>query len=598
MKKYLLLIAMIMVLTACNQEMKASKVVESEMVIEEDYVQYLYDHIDFSFVSDTGHYNWWDLREIEDDALEAQLEMLRLYINSGDFQRAKIYMTEIPDDDILVLEIKINYMIPILMSEDRYEEALKFVLKKSEYTSPHRFRSDLAYLLRYLYLNHGFEDAALIVDALREEYPQTDLSYVWFAISEKNYFDVYHNGLEEPEDVTPADKELLKQLILTYPDEPYIDWAYYLLGDYETLLTVFPDSDIRDRASYKIAYDIYHKIKHEMYDKNYTFDTERLDDVTDAFMDYFNEHLDSEFSIYGVRKVLRLYERYFKMTGDYTYYLNLIDGIIAVEIDENKERLLSSIAWSLRGALSNGKDLIASQDILDDYRASHQDYTQIYNAMSIGLAVNAFYNDHLERAMDCYEQTNYEAFFYRDRNRLEALYQLSSHIGKNEIDDLYEIANTFKGIHENSLAVVYYEKLEEKKLTENEWCQVQMYKAFCYREMKEFDKMFETHESIVEKYPSAALADDALAEMGVYHLLYAHDTQKARELFQSVIQRYPERNAVNNAYNWIAWSYLQDKNYEEALTAYELLVEKFPLNRFGFNARKNIKKIKDVYLNE
>ena len=123
-----------------------------------------------------------------------------------------------------------------------------------------------------------------------------------------------------------------------------------------------------------------------------------------------------------------------------------------------------------------------------------------------------------------------------------------------------------------------------------------MHKAYCYRKNRDFDEMFLAHEKIANDYANTELADDALAETGVYYLLYDKDTATARDIFNKVIEKYPNRNAVDNAYNWIAWSYLQDKNYPKALEAYEELRTKFPEYDYGVNAIRNIKKIRDVFL--
>ncbi|GAI58659.1 unnamed protein product, partial [marine sediment metagenome] len=67
--------------------------------------------------------------------------------------------------------------------------------------------------------------------------------------------------------------------------------------------------------------------------------------------------------------------------------------------------------------------------------------------------------------------------------------------------------------------------------------------------------MVEQFSELLRKYPNSEFADDALAELGVYKLLWGYGKKnEARELFRQVITNYPKGNAVDNSYNWIAWS--------------------------------------------
>ncbi len=103
--------------------------------------------------------------------------------------------------------------------------------------------------------------------------------------------------------------------------------------------------------------------------------------------------------------------------------------------------------------------------------------------------------------------------------------------------------------------------------------------------------MLNSLSKVVNEYPNHALADDALTEIGVYYLLWgASDYERARNYFEQVITRYPNGNAVDNALNWKAWSFMKQRDYKLALSAYIDLVRKVPTSRFATYAFSNFVK--------
>jgi tol-pal system protein YbgF len=54
------------------------------------------------------------------------------------------------------------------------------------------------------------------------------------------------------------------------------------------------------------------------------------------------------------------------------------------------------------------------------------------------------------------------------------------------------------------------------------------------------------------------------------------DFDKARKLFQELIQKYPKSETVDNAQFWIGESYYREKWYERAILEYQTVIEKYP----------------------
>jgi TolA-binding protein len=75
------------------------------------------------------------------------------------------------------------------------------------------------------------------------------------------------------------------------------------------------------------------------------------------------------------------------------------------------------------------------------------------------------------------------------------------------------------------------------------------------------------------------------------------DHDSARAVFNRVVSEYEGRNAVDNSYNWIAWSFMTDRKYKEARTWYSEIERRFPLTRFRKYADKNLLKIDSIVSN-
>ena len=99
---------------------------------------------------------------------------------------------------------------------------------------------------------------------------------------------------------------------------------------------------------------------------------------------------------------------------------------------------------------------------------------------------------------------------------------------------------------------------------------------------------------LVDIYPDSQLADDALCELGRLHMFSENWKDISIPYFNRVIEEYPNSNAVDNAINWIAWRYLQDKDYVRSLDYYRRLTADFARNRLGKRAIRTQQKIEYV----
>ncbi len=70
--------------------------------------------------------------------------------------------------------------------------------------------------------------------------------------------------------------------------------------------------------------------------------------------------------------------------------------------------------------------------------------------------------------------------------------------------------------------------------------------------------------------------DDKTAYEAAYETFKAGKSRDAREKFQAFIRNYPKSELTDNAYFWVAESYYAEKDYENAILAYETLLKKYP----------------------
>ena len=59
-------------------------------------------------------------------------------------------------------------------------------------------------------------------------------------------------------------------------------------------------------------------------------------------------------------------------------------------------------------------------------------------------------------------------------------------------------------------------------------------------------------------------------------------------MFNEVVRRYPNGNAVDNSYNWAAYIMRRTGNDQQAKQLYAYIEQRFPLTRFAQYASKNL----------
>lgn len=583
-----------------QEEISSSEVEETESDLD-PLVQYALNNIDFEFVSDTGLY--WDYQNIAENNYSnadmiKDINILSDHIEEQEFSILRNKILQVPDYNNLMREVKVNYIVPILMHEDNYLDALRIQYKKEEIESTEdRYLFDIIYLMRYMYVNNNLEHAVEVVDQLKEEYPNENVSYVWFAISPRQYDNLNNYGLVYPPSEDSDRNKLWNHLVENYPDDPHLDYAYYFLGDYQKIIDDYPYSKLTEKAYYARANYYRDSIVDAIYDDEKELDRVDLELTKEFYTEYLQKYSDSRFTYKAVYDVSNLCDLMYSKYDEDVHYYDFIYALMSMQDNDyvyERNRTIGSILRSMKYEFIYGKDLVEMSEHTRQYLENEDIYDSYKYDIWSGLANNAFYKGELELADEYFrniDKYNYDNF---DLYRLISLSELKPYLGRNDAEALFKKAEVLRSNEEYFASVYIYDKLVKLNLSNEDLSKAYMLRASSSKKNRVYDEMLESYEYIVENLDRTSFADDALAEIGVHYLLAEEEYEKSREIFREVIEKYPERNAVNNAYNWIAWSYLREKDYENALVAYEELKEKFPLNRFGRNAIPNIKKIKEL----
>ena len=72
-----------------------------------------------------------------------------------------------------------------------------------------------------------------------------------------------------------------------------------------------------------------------------------------------------------------------------------------------------------------------------------------------------------------------------------------------------------------------------------------------YRREGKSKQALDNFQTIVTGFPNTSLVDDALLEIGRYHMEVDRDPTKARETFEQVAQRFPQSDGAPGAYYYL-----------------------------------------------
>jgi len=95
--------------------------------------------------------------------------------------------------------------------------------------------------------------------------------------------------------------------------------------------------------------------------------------------------------------------------------------------------------------------------------------------------------------------------------------------------------------------------------------------AMAERRRGNYDKFQSLMLEFVAAHPNSTLMDDALAELGLYHM-QTHDFVQAEGYLRRVVEEFPQANAFDNALNWLVLLYRDAGKIDQAISTSARLV--------------------------
>lgn len=528
----------------------------------------------------SGCCDYWDIRkaDITDDLKKNMLHIVDLVRNEK-YQEADDELSMLPDSEEISKQFKRDYKTAILFGEGKYRDALISVLKRYEGLpiSDVRYRWDIAYITYYLRRKEGVDIAEQTIIDLREEYKRQDLSLVWMGIHPRAHERLMSGDLYPYQTLHPKQIKILNYVISEHPNDPFIDHAYYFKKDYDRIIRDYPNSLIIDRAYYSRAYLPYYKLNRD----SSLITVGLIDKVDGYFEEFIDTFKDSDLREEALKKQAMLQKHRKNVSHAFSRMLTIrakakkptnLNYIIYSHIERQPTKVAQELANKIEVADKLNSHtlnrIIALKYFNDrDYKNSLTYYSKYVKHKQIGEG----------------EKRRVDAIKAAARSDIRTLSQ----------DELLNMSLLFKRTRSAAdHAVPYLDRFIEISASNEEKAKALILKAFCYRDAEKPTEMRREFIRIVSEFPDSQFADDAMAELGVPYLLWGRPRpQKAIEYFRRVIEEYPKANAVDNSYNWIAYTHLKERNCLEAQKAYKYIEGRFPLTRFAKYAERNLAKI-------
>lgn len=511
-------------------------------------------------------------------------------------------------------EFKNRYITSIHMDNKRYKKALESVLDryKGLPLNDVRFRYDLAYIIYYMRVDKGLEYAEDLISDLKERYrKRPDLSYVWMGINPRPLLRIFERDLYPYQDMHPKQQQILRYVLEKYPRDRFVDHALYLLHEYDEIIKGYPYSILREEAYYAKAYrDFYLNVK---YRKNEKIDLKLQENLQNSILEaldkyytYLKNYKNGNYVTVALENMSRAISQLNKedvIIRELNKLHLVVNNLKKTWRSDNfkviDERFVSSAAQEyLAQSKVENLDKWLNQLPVKIHQLIDQNYIYIRWARREFNAGRYIYSAEYYRKVLGNKKNSY--FYNGEKLRvrmLGKLVQLSIERANNNINEeryLFEMAMTFKKTKYDADKAIPLLDNYKDKFAKNDPARIEMLKAFCYRDVSKGEAMLKSFWKVVNEYPNHHLADDALTEIAVYYLLWQRDSSKARKFLNRVIDRYPSGNAVDNALNWKAWSYINESKYQQALSAYMELVKKEPMSRFVKYAFNNIVKASSI----
>lgn len=544
-----------------------------------------------------------------------------------------------------------GYIIAAYTGTKNFKQAAIEILKRDKLRNIKdvSLKEDLAQVLRNYYILNGFYDTFSLTESLKKEYGNKIISYFW-ALTPiemmRNLRDNIHFL-----DFEKVNKKEIKSILEKFPNDKYIDYAYYMLESYDKALELRPNSDIKDTLIYASAYKIIKQIEDKIFNINNELKEKNkisaieIDKAINNFKKYIelfpkNRQADDAVfwisylylykgdipkSLYWFAKIEEYGNKDFLDKKDY-YTLDLLnlknkkfqinymnssnDECIKATIFKNIVPEMKSI--DLEKFIKSEKFDINLYNVGIVYLL--RKYIEEFELKKIEkLMSNLEYDNFYDKLEDRCDYYGHKDFFLNLKKQLKLIAETRE---KNTFTEYAKTAILLRKNFHYSLSKVF---LDEAILKFSNNLNVDYLSYLRILALRDNDFLINSHKhdylNLLEKYtkeflkkmPNSNYADDILAEKIYIELIMYDNLAKAKKTLTYLFKHYnnsiffPKGNALDNALNWFGYYHLSncnsffsdDKNYleSECLESKKIYIEikeKFPYTRFYKYADENL----------
>ena len=477
-----------------------------------------------------------------------------------------------------------------------------------------RYRFEIHAHTRKIAINEGFEVAEEVATRLQSTCGRKDFSPVWAGIplAKMEYLKRGSTVFEEHFSLSKEDQRYLRDVITNYPDDAFLDHAHYFLFEFDEVIgtgSIIEDIAILSsaqllRRSHLVGQPYTSLLK--MYLEKF----QRSDRYASIEFELTSSLLSSGLLAEG----LELASKQGRGVGQYTPSISegftksvrktgLYESLRLAKEYET-EGIFES-AWYEGGVwgflefhdLRLVLEAFDSTDLIHYVRPSFGDLWNEYcDGRGIQLIRSNSYGEALDQYMDQKAALSdygilVPGLLARRIRDLEGLMRADE---RDEPQARIDAAIYLREFGAESLALDRFQAIANDYGNPAEGQRALYLAGAMLRRMGRYDEAREWFYRLWELYPGGSLADDALAEVGWYHLMIVEEIEEAHGYFNSVLESYPDSNAADNALNWIAWSNSREGNYPEALARYLELSRSYAGTRLGDRAIGIVERVRKI----
>jgi outer membrane protein assembly factor BamD (BamD/ComL family) len=527
--------------------------------------------------------------------LDRKLARALQHFEDQEYEAAEILLTEVltqtkkrPPSNIQ------GYIVNAYYKAGNYPLAAREVLERDKGIPPHSYVlwKDLAICIRKYALENSLPAAIKLTEELRDEYGDKLISNVWCVLPidiTMNLANGFHSG-HRLDDVTDENRRDINFIIRTYGNDPYIEFAMYVMMQYQKALSINPHSLIRDILLYAAGYQILLELRSELYNQqDVTSLYRKAKKFFQAYVTNFpsSKHADDSCAWIGwlewhygdfdeALKWFRSTEKY--GNGDFIGFAH-----------DWETRALSELPAQELVRRLQTDDKIRRPAKLWTFLVKKEYNSKNYENAEILSTMGITYCEKLKsKGFDIYDYDMDDLHYFEEAVKLVRSAQKSS-----DPKEYKRIGNIFRTEYHNYEAAIYlYDEALRKSPGSDLADNFMFLKVLAYRSSQP-NKVKEIVEEYYQSFPQSEFIDDALAELAFTELRLLGDSKTGTKTVRRVLKEYPDRNACDNALNWLAYTAMRDREYDNARELYKEILQRFPKTRFAKYAENNLQYLND-----